>query len=276
MSHRAWSAAAEEKLTDLYATTSLPRLAFLLKRTQSAVKARAGVLGLTKGTRRHWTPAQDRVLRRRYPKDPTAEIARDLGFTLTRVYQRAHRLGLEKPEGWSAEVTRKRWKEGRHENSRSAFFPKGHVPANKGKRSPGVAPGRMAETQFKKGQMHGAAQHNYVPIGTEKYDPKRKVTMRKFTDDPALFPVSRWRPVHVMVWEAANGKVPPGHIVIFRPGMKTLDSALITIDRIELVTLAENMRRNTIHRYPETIKDAMRLVGRVNRQVRKLDREKQD
>ena len=65
----------------------------------------------------------------------------------------------------------------------------------------------MRETQFKKGRPASEAR-NYVPIGTEKVDPKRKVLMRKVTDDPALFPVNRWRPVHVMVWEAENGPVP--------------------------------------------------------------------
>lgn len=273
---RNWSPAAEQRLRELYATTPLVRLAFLLKRTPAAIKSRAGVLGLTKGTRSRWTPAQDQILRKRYAIDSADAIARDLGCTRTRVYQRAHRLGLEKPDTWASECTRKRWADGRHENSRRQHFPKGHVPANKGLRRPGYSPGRMADTQFKKGQMHGAAQHNYVPIGTEKIDPKRNVLMRKVTDDPTIFPVKRWRPVHVLAWEREHGAVPAGHIVIFRRGLKTFKAEEITADRLELVTLAENMRRNTIHNYPPSIKDAMRLVGRINRQVRKLEREKQD
>lgn len=273
---RHWSSAAEHLLRARYARESLARLAFLLKRTPKAIRSRAKVLGLSKGTRRRWTAAADRILRQRYATESAEAIARRVGHTRSSVYNRARHLGLEKPATWAADVTRQRWAQGRNEGSRRRHFAKGHVPANKGTRRPGFAPGRMAETQFKKGSMNGAAQHNYVPIGTEKIDPKRKVLMRKTTDDPALFPVQRWRPVHVMVWESVHGPVPAGHIIVFRRGMKTFTAQEITVDRLEAVTLAENMRRNTIHNYPPAVKDAMRLVGRVKRQARKRDHGPQD
>jgi hypothetical protein len=131
----------------------------------------------------------------------------------------------------------------------------------------------MAETQFKKGEMCGAARHNYVPIGTEKVDPKRRVLMRKVTDDPAIVPVMRWRPVHVLVWEAAHGSVPAGHIVIFKTGRKTFVASEITVDRLELVTLAENMRRNTIHnRYPRDVVQVIQLGGALKRKIRNRER----
>lgn len=221
--------------------------------------------------RRLWTPDEDRVIRERYGVDTGQEIAAALGRSLSSLFQRAQRLGLKKSRARIAEHTRQRWAEGRHVGSRAHQFQPGNVPANKGLRRPGYAPGRMAATQFKKGQMHGAAQHNYVPIGTEKVDKSRGVLVRKMTDDQTMYPARRWRPVHVMVWEAAHGAVPAGHLVVFRPGMKTLKAHEITVDRLELVTRAENMRRNTLHRYPQEIKDAIRLVGRINRQVRKLD-----
>ena len=114
-------------------------------------------------------------------------------------------------------------------------------------------------------------------IGTEKVDPKRKVLMRKVTDDPALFPVNRWRPVHVVVWEAANGPVPEGHIVVFRPGLKTLVAAEITADRLETVTLAENMRRNSYHnRFPPELKELVHLKARITRRVRRRIKEQED
>lgn len=215
------------------------------------------------------------MLRERWAGDSADAIGRDLGRTRSGVYGRAHKLGLLKPKEWNATCARQRWAEGRHENSRRHHYAKGHAPANKGLRRPGWAPGRMAETQFKKGAMSGAAQHNYVPIGTEKIDPKRKVLMRKVTDDPTIYPVKRWRPVHVMIWEAAHGPVPAGHLVIFRPGKKTYLASEITIDLLELVTRAENMRRNTIHHYPPVIADTMRLVGRIKRQMRKPDAQEQ-
>lgn len=219
---------------------------------------------------RVWTDADDEQLRHLYPRESADRIAVLIGRSKSAVYGRATKLGLEKPDGWAAQCARWRWAEGKHEGSRRRHFPKGHAPANKGLRRPGYGPGRMKETQFKKGQMSGAAHHNYVPIGTVKFDPKRKVLVRKITDNQAIYPAARWQPIHRMVWEAVHGKVPPGHIVVFRRGMKTFTAAEITIEKLELVTLAENMRRNSMHNYPEPIKDAMRLVGTVKRQVRKL------
>lgn len=218
-----------------------------------------------------WTAAEDAAIRERWEQDDAATIARYLGRTRASLYQRVRKLGLRKSIAWVAERARQRWAEGRHQNSRAHLFQKGDVPANKGLRRPGYARGRMRETQFRKGQMAGAAQAKWVPIGTEIINPKRNVLMRKMTDDPTLYPAARWRPVHVLVWEAVHGPVPKGHIVVFRPGLKTFIASEITIDRLELVTRAENMRRNTIHNYPPILADTMRLVGRVQRQLRKTD-----
>lgn len=271
---RSWSASADDKLRALYADTELARLAFLLKRSESALKQRARKLGLKR--RRFWTAAEIKILRKRYPTELAAAIAKDLGRNAGQVHRQAKVLGLKKVDGWAAQCTRQRWAEGRHENSRKACFPKGNVPANKGVKRPGWSPGRMAETQFQKGR-HASESRNYVPIGTEKYDPKRKVLMRKITDDPTIFPVKRWQPVHVLVWKAAGNEIPPGHICIFRPGMKTIVSEEITVDRLEVVSLAENMRRNTfINRYPPELDKLIRANASLKRSITCKERNSND
>ena len=133
----------------------------------------------------------------------------------------------------------------------------------------------MAETQFKKGRPAHEAR-NYVPVGTEKIDQKRGVVVRKITDDPAVFPVQRWRPVHVLVWTAANGPIPPGHICIFKPGKKTFVTAEITLDRLELVTHQENMRRNTVHNLPKPLAKLVQLRGALNRKINKRLRQHEE
>lgn len=272
---RAWSPAAEDKLRALYRTEPLPRLAFLLKRTEKAIRSRAKVLGLRRTDRRAWTRKEDALLRKRFASEQTADLARELGRSASSTAQRGLTLGLRKSKDTIAECTRRRWREGRHENSRNAQFKPGQVPPNKGLRRPGWAPGRMASTQFKKGSMSGAAQHNYVPVGTEKLDAKRGVIVRKITDDQSIYPAARWRPVHTMVWEAANGPVPAGHVCVFRPGMKTHDSAQITLDRLEVVSHAELMRRNSYHtRYPE-LAPLIQLKGALNRKINNATRARQ-
>ena len=222
--------------------------------------------------RRPWTTEEDAWLRRNYPDFPTFLVAYVAGRSESAVYGRARLLGISKSakylaSPWACRLRRDNPAGVQHR------FRKGHVPANKGLRRPGWAPGRMAETQFKKGRPAHLAR-NYVPIGTEKYDVKRKVIVRKITDDPRLVPVQRWRPVHVLVWEAAHGPVPEGHIVRFKKGMKTLASAEISIDRLELVTLAENMRRNSYHtNYPKEVGLAIQAKAVLTRAINRTTRE---
>lgn len=272
---RTWTAADDDVLRTLHANgRGVSWIATFMVCATCTIHRRARRLGLVFDEKHCWTAAEDQLLRDRYADEQTAIIAQDLGLGLRRVYQRARKLGLSKSAAFYASDKSKRIQRGKQNPAMIASrFPKGHVPANKGLRRPGWAVGRMRETQFKKGRPAHEA-HNYVPIGTEKYDAKRKVTMRKVTDDPNIFPVMRWRPVHVLVWEAAHGPVPDGHIVVFKKGRKTLVTADITIDRLDLVTLAENMRRNTYHNnYPKEVAQLIQLKGALNRKINRLSKE---
>src|SRR5690242_9457890 len=90
---------------------------------------------------------------------PTRVVALMLGRSQSSTYQRAYNLGLAKSEEFFASPASGRTNGRQGAGSR---FPKGHVPANKGLRRPGWAPGRMRETQFTKGQM----PHNWRPVGS--------------------------------------------------------------------------------------------------------------
>lgn len=219
-------------------------------------------------------PEEDAIIRDLFPLNRTREVAKLIDRTENSVAMRARKLGVTKDPNY---LETKACRFNGHERGSIVHrFQKGHVPANKGLRRPGYAPGRSGETQFEKGRPAHQA-HNYKPIGTEKIDAKRKLLMRKVTDDPSVFPASRWRPVHVIVWEAAHGPAPDGHVVIFRRGMKTFVADEITVDRLELVTLAENMQRNTIHNLPPHIKAATQALGTLRRSINRQEkrREKQ-
>lgn len=101
--------------------------------------------------KRLWSKADDRTLRRTFPHRRTAAIARQLRRTYSAVSVRAGLLGLHKSAAYLARHRRaggqrlRRW-------GAASRFQKGHVPCNKGLRYPaGWSPGRMGETQFKKG-----------------------------------------------------------------------------------------------------------------------------
>lgn len=80
----------------------------------------------------------------------------------------------------------------------------------------------------------------------------------------------RWVAVQRLVWEAANGPIPPGHIVVFKDGRIRTEEAQITLGVLELISRGENMRRNSVHtRYPKEVALLVQLRGAINRQINK-------
>jgi len=53
--------------------------------------------------------------------------------------------------------------------------------------------------------------------------------------------------------------------------MTTVHADEITGDKLELVTRAENMRRNSVHNYPPEIVSVCRLIGKARQAIRKLE-----
>lgn len=137
-------------------------------------------------------------------------------------------------------------------------FKKGQVPMNKGLRRPGWFRGRMRETQFKKGNL----SHTHVPIGTE-VERKDGYIWVKVSDDRALPSRRNWKSKHRAIFEAAHGLIPPKHIVVF----KDKDKRNFALANLECISLRENARRNTIHRYPKEIVEVVQLRGAINRQI---------
>lgn len=214
-----------------------------------------------------WPKKAITALKRRYPHEPTATIAADLGITTNACYQMAAKLGLKKSPKYLASPAACRLRRGDNVGAACRFLP-GHVPANKGLRRPGWAPGRMAATQFKPGN----APHTTLPVGSYRIDKQgnlqRKIGTAQGNNS------KRWRGVHELVWVAAHGPVPPKHICVFKPGMRTAVLEEITLDRVECITLAENMRRNSYHnRYPKEIGLAIQARGALIRKINRTTKE---
>lgn len=213
----------------------------------------------TEGLRRGpWLPTEEFILRKTYPNMVNREIAELLGRPLSSIDNKAALLGLRKSASFMAQ--------------KHGCFRKGQTPPNKGVRRPGWAVGRMAETQFKKGRPPSQSP-NYVPIGSHRIS-RDGFLERKVTDDPRIAPARRWVGVHRLVWEAAHGQVPPGHAVAFRDGRRTTVLEEITLDRLELVTRAELMRRNSFHnRYPKEIGLAIQARAALVRQINRKSKQ---
>lgn len=209
--------------------------------------------------KRLWSAADDAAMVARYPDEPTAALARALRRGLSAVYARADKLGLNKSAAYLASPASCRTNGRQGVGTR---FQPGQVPHNKGLRRPGWGPGRMKETQFKKGERQGVAVRLYKPIGTERLS-KDGYLERKVNDGLPL--QRRWRAVHLLMWEEANGPLPKGHAIAFLNG----DKADLRLDNFECVSRAALMARNTVHNLPAPLAKTIQLLGALNRQIRK-------
>ena len=220
--------------------------------------------------RSRWTTEQLDVLRARYPHEKTSKIAADLCMSMNRVNSKASKLKLKKTDEYLASTDACRLR--RDDNPGLAYrFSKGHVPANKGVK--GVSYPGMEATQFKKGELSPRCKALYMPVGSHRFNKQDGYLERKWTND--LHGGMRWKAVHRLVWEEAHGPIPKGFCVRFKPGMKTVELNEITIDRLEMISLADNMRRNTIHNYPKEIVELVQLRSVIKRKInRRLKNER--
>lgn len=214
--------------------------------------------------RKFWNALEIDLLMAAYPDTPTAALATTLGRPVRAIYAKATALGLKKSAAYLAGPHACRLRRGGGVGAEYRFRP-GQKPWNAG--LDWQAGGRSVETRFKAGRPPREA-HNYRPIGSTRASRDGYLEV-KITDDPSLYPARRWVAYHRLVWEAAHGPVPAGHLVVFKPGQHTLDESEITLDRLECITRRENMARNTVHNLPKPIARLVQLQGAVNRQINK-------
>jgi len=222
---------------------------------------------MSAATRKRWTPEQIELVRVHYPHETAKQVAQRVGLRVDSVYRKAADLGIVKSAEFLASVRSGRVQRGLQSPGMIASqFKPGFTPWNKGRR--GVNYPGMQATQFKPGWR----PHTWVPVGSYRITSIDRYLERKVTDLPGNNNV-RWTPVHRLVWEAEHGPIPRGHIVVFKPGCKTTELDLITADRLECITRAENARRNhSRNKHPELAK-LVQLKGAITRQVNRIRRE---
>lgn len=219
----------------------------------------------TSSPRCFWTQYELRLLRELYPDLPAEIVARYLERPVRSVYQKAAAMGLRKSAEFLASDLSARIQRGKQLPSMVATrFQKGMTPWNKGRT--GVNYEGYKPTQFKP----GSKPHTWLPVGS--YRTVYGNLECKVNDLPGPNHV-RWHPVHRLVWEAENGPVPKGHICVFKPGRQTAKLEEITLDRIEVITRAENARRNHPRNKSPELARLVQLKGAITRQVNRINRE---
>jgi hypothetical protein len=207
--------------------------------------------------RRLWTDSEIEALKILYPDMHGEEIADALGRSVISIYACARIYGLHKSDDFiKSEMSGRLTK--LTTSGKKYRFRKGHIPANKGK--------RWDEYMSKEGQMKSLAytfKKGHLPLNAKS---DGEITIR-FDEGLAYrwIRISRakWQMLHVHNWIEAFGSVPDGYIVVF----KTPDRSNCNISNLELITRAENMKRNTIHRYPPELKNTIRTFSKLKRLI---------
>lgn len=154
-------------------------------------------------------------------------------------------------------------------SDRTGYFRKGHAPHNKGVKG-WRSGGRSVETQFKKGRPPEQT-FNYVPIGSTRITRDGYIE-RKVTDDPSLVPARRWVAEHRLLWAAANGPIPKGHVVVFLDG----DKQNLALDNLRCVPrgVLQYMNKVGLHQTTGEARKAAILTAEVVTKTKQLERKR--
>lgn len=241
-----WTSEMLNRLTVEYPTADLKYLSSALGVHRTALKSKAKILGLRRSPDvRIWSPAIRKKLIELYARMKNAEIANILGFTEPSIGALAFKMNLHKDPVFMRECSSK------------GFFPKGHVPQNKGLKQVDYMSPEMIQhtvaTRFHKNHV----PHNHLQVGDECIVKGGYIKVK--VADP-----KKWVYKQRLVWEKHNGPVPRGMLVQFKDrNIRNFD-----ISNLYIVSRQEQIRSNTIQRYPEDIKSTIRIISKLKKTIK--------
>lgn len=198
---------------------------------------------------KNWTEKDDNFLRKNYANMTALQMSVVFGVTRSAIKNRVNKLGIRLP----GIIKEERYKRGQ--------FIEGHNSFNKGKKQITYMSKKSIEatkkTRFKKGGLPHNTRSNFeISLRTDK---------RKVTEQFIRVGLANWIPLRRHIWEQAHGKIPQGMIVRYKDG--NVNNCVL--ENLECITKADNMKLNTIHRYPPELKQVMRLTGKLKRTINK-------
>lgn len=199
-----------------------------------------------------WTDEEIELLRKHYPITRTEDVCRMLGRSRGSIYSMVACLGIKKTEDYLKQhVYVMDPKIGK-----STRFKPGQKPVNKGKKMPKDVYDKVRKTMFKKGQMpHNTLSNGTITTRTDKNGIKRPFIRVE---------LGKWVEMKNHVWQLENGTIPKGFCIALKDG----NPFNYQLENLECISRQENMARNTIHNYPEEIKQTIRVLTKVKRELR--------
>jgi len=181
-----------------------------------------------------WTDSEILFLRKQYPNMETDLIAKVLNKKPDAISRKASLLGIKKSKKFISELQKKQI-----DNLANTTFKKGFTPWNKGLTGLTQLGGNG---KFKKGNI----PHTHKEVGYE--------SVRK--DGYVFIKTEKgFKTKHQYIYEQHYGSIPKNHIVIFKDNNKYN----FDINNLELITRADNMKRNSVWNMPEELLEVVTL-----------------
>lgn len=197
-----------------------------------------------------------------YSELQTELIAKYLKRNIGSIYNHAYAMGLKKSEDFNNSIESGRLLKGQRRGI-GTEFKKGQSAFNKGKKQQEwmsrESIKRSIATRFKKGNKpHNTKYDGCITVHYDKLRSGQTIPYKWIR-----LSERNWKMLHVFNWEKKYGKVPKGKIVVF----KNKNSENCDVENLELITREENMRRNTIHRFPEELKSTIRALSKLKKTI---------
>ena len=187
---------------------------------------------------------------RRYPFESTAVIAKELGITISKVYNIAWAYKIHKDMNYLKTAASGRYKAGMRSGEAFQFKP-GHTPYNKGKKMPAETYEKVKKAMFKQGHK----PHNTKPEGTINIRADKSGRLYQYIK----IKDSHWELLQRHIWTQANGEIPAGSVVNFIDG----NYMNCELNNLQLKTRGEMAIMNSIHRYPAEVRDLIKLNNKL-------------
>lgn len=208
--------------------------------------------------KRIWTEEEMQTMVELYANTKTDDICKMLNRSRSSVYGMADKLKLKK----SAQYLKDHVNVMDADLGKATRFQKGQLSWNKGRKMSSSVYQKAKRTMFKKGQLpHNTLHDGIVRTRTDKNGTKRPWIRMS---------LGKWVEMKNHVWQQHNGDIPKGYCIAVKDG----NPFNYSIDNLECISKADNMKRNTIHNYPEEIKTTIRILTKLKKQTR--DGEKQN
>jgi hypothetical protein len=191
-----------------------------------------------------YSDKEKNLIKKFYPNTPTVCICGLLGRPYASVRKIALKNGVKKTDAYLVKQSQK------------YGFQKNHIPFNKGKKETEYlsqdAISKMRETGFKKNHI----PKNAKSVGYEAINAKGYMEIKVIGERKLILK-------HHYIYQNHFGKIPKGNIVIF----KDKNIFNFDIDNLECITKKENVKRNSIVRYPKDLRKLLHKHSKLKRLI---------